>query len=246
MSSKRLRIFAGPNGSGKSTIFAYIDKHIGCPYFVNADEINKDLTQKGVLNFDKYAVAVDKVDFIEALLQSSWVEHIAHKLQLLDSLKVDDNKLCVDSQYVDAYFSEFVADYVRSNMLNIVRQFTIETVLSDYRKLDYIHLAKKLGYRIYLYFVSTKDVEINIRRVAQRVAQGGHDVPEEKIRKRYDKSLGLLFDTIKLCDRAYLFDNSGEEWVYLAEFDQDTLILHEDIIPAWLHDNLLLKMHSEV
>ena len=48
MASKRLRIFAGPNGSGKSTIFAYIDKKIGCPYFVNADEISKDLTQKGV------------------------------------------------------------------------------------------------------------------------------------------------------------------------------------------------------
>ncbi|MBP3350037.1 MAG: hypothetical protein J6L03_05340 [Bacteroidaceae bacterium] len=246
MASKRLRIFAGPNGSGKSTIFAYIDKKIGCPYFVNADEINKDLTQKGVLCFDKYAVVVDKDDLVDALQQSSWIEHIKLKNELLASLNVADNRLYVDSQCVDAYFSAFVADYVRANMLNIVHQFTIETVLSDYRKLDYINLAKKLGYRIYLYFVSTKDVEINIRRVAQRVAQGGHDVPEEKIRKRYDKSLSLLFDTIKLCDRAYLFDNSGEEWVYLAEFDQDTLILHEDIIPAWLHDNLLLKMHTEV
>lgn len=102
--------------------------------------------------------------------------------------------------------------------------------------------AKKLGYRIYLYFVSTKDVQINIKRVAQRVLQGGHDVPTEKIEKRYIKSLENLYDTIKLCDRAYLFDNSEEEWIYLAEFDQGKLILHEDNIPAWLNDNLLSKM----
>ena len=129
-------------------------------------------------------------------------------------------------------------------MLNIVQQFTIETVLSDKRKLDYIRCAKNLGYRIYLYFISTKDVQINIKRVSQRVAQGGHDVPREKIEKRYAKSLENLYDTIKLCDRAYLFDNSGEMWVYLAEFDQDTLIIHESNIPAWLNDNLLLKMKS--
>lgn len=65
-------------------------------------------------------------------------------------------------------------------MLNIVRQFTIETVMSDVRKMDYIRLAKQSGYRIYLYFVSTQDVEINIGRVAQRVQLGGHDVPREK------------------------------------------------------------------
>lgn len=244
MSTKRLRIFAGPNGSGKSTIFSHIDRQIGCPYFVNADEIHRDLTQTGTLNFDKYAIAIYRDDFVEALQSSSWIAYMKHKDAILPSISVDDNTLCVSSQCVDAYFSAFVADYVRSNMLNIVHQFTIETVLSDARKLDYISLAKKLGYRIYLYFVSTKDVEINIRRVAQRVAQGGHDVPETKIRQRYERSLGLLLDTIKLCDRAYLFDNSSEEWVYLAEFDQDTLILHEDLIPAWLHDNLLAKMHT--
>ena len=95
--------------------------------------------------FDKYAVIVDKDDLVDALQQSSWIEHIKLKNELLASLNVADNRLYVDSQCVDAYFSAFVADYVRANMLNIVHQFTIETVLSDYRKLDYINLAKKLG-----------------------------------------------------------------------------------------------------
>lgn len=244
MAHKRLRIFAGPNGSGKSTIFKHINSKVGCPYFVNADEIQKDLYQKGLVNFDKYAITIEKESFIYDMQNSSWHASISHIGEIIDSLDIKDNKLYIPNKYVDGYFAAFIADYIRNNMLNIVQQFTIETVLSDKRKLDYIRCAKNLGYRIYLYFISTKDVQINIKRVSQRVAQGGHDVPREKIEKRYAKSLENLYDTIKLCDRAYLFDNSGEMWVYLAEFDQDTLTIHESNIPAWLNDNLLLKMKS--
>ncbi|MBO5835613.1 MAG: hypothetical protein J6R12_06195 [Bacteroidales bacterium] len=245
MVSKRLRIFAGPNGSGKSTIYKYINNTIGCPYFVNADEIQKSLLQKGVIDFDKYAITIERESFIDALQKSSWVEHIVNANDIINSLEIKDNRLSVSREYVDGYFAAFVADYIRNNMLNIVQQFTIETVLSDKRKLEYIKWAKTLGYRIYLYFVSTKDVQINIERVAQRVNQGGHDVPKEKIERRYIKSLENLYDTVKLCDRAYLFDNSGETWVYLAEFDQDTLVLHESNVPAWLNDNLLSKMQVQ-
>ena len=244
MPAKRLRIFAGPNGSGKSTIFKHVDEKIGCPFFVNADEIQKDLSKKRMLNFDKYAITVDRESFVESLQCSSWVTHISQINSLIGSISVKNNILCVSGEFVDGYFSAFVADYIRNNMLNVVPQFTIETVLSDKRKLEYIECAKRLGYRIYLYFISTKDVQINIKRVAQRVSQGGHDVPVDKIEKRYIKSLENLYDTIKLCDRAYLFDNSGEGWVYLAEFDQDTLILHENNVPAWLNDNLLSKMEK--
>lgn len=242
MSSKKLRIFAGPNGSGKSTIFRYIDEKIGCHYFVNADEIQKCLSNEGILNFDYFNLKIEKDAFIEALTSSSWAIHIGKISEIIQSIKIEKNKLYVSPECVDGYFSAFVADYIRVNMLNWVHRFTIETVLSDKRKLDYIELAKSKGYRIYLYFVSTKDVEINIKRVAQRVAQGGHDVPIDKIKKRYIRSLENLFDTIKLCDRAYLFDNSGETWDYLAEFDQGTLILHESSVPAWLNDYLLSKM----
>ncbi len=242
MSKKRLRIFAGPNGSGKSTIYKYISEHVGCPYFVNADEIHKSLSENGVLNFDKYAIVVETGQFIEALQNSSWIKYIRNISELSDSINVEKNKLYIEPKFIDGYFAAFISDFIRNNMLNIVHQFTIETVLSDDRKLEYIKLAKNLGYRIYLYFVSTKDVMINVKRVSQRVELGGHNVPEEKIKKRYTKSLQNLHNTIKLCDRAYLFDNSSESWILLAELDEDRLILHEDVIPAWLNDNLLNKM----
>lgn len=245
MSKKRLRIFAGPNGSGKSTIFQYVNKAIGCRCFVNADEIQKSLSEKGYLNFDKYTIIIDKDTFIEDFLRSSWSKIITHAAEICASIHVDANRLYVDSRMVDGYFAAFVADFVRNSMLNVVEQFTIETVLSDARKLEYIRLAKQLGYRIYLYFVSTKDVEINIKRVQQRVKSGGHNVPEEKIRKRYDKALENLFETLRLCDRAYLFDNSDEEWVWLAELDGDKLELKQDVIPDWLHTYVLSKIIAE-
>ena len=74
---------------------------------------------------------------------------------------------------------------------------------------------------------------------------GGHDVPEDKIRARYNRALENLFETLKLCDRAYLFDNSDEKWVLLAELDGDRLELKQDVIPNWLHTYVLSKISVE-
>ena len=101
-----------------------------------------------------------------------------------------------------SYFAAFIAEFLRLKMLNIVETFTVETVMSDESKLEYIRLAKSIGDRIYLYFVSTKDVEINIGRVRFRVETGGHDVLEAKIRKRYYGSLDNSYRAVKLVDRA--------------------------------------------
>lgn len=233
---KRLRIFAGPNGSGKSTIFSVVDKLIGCPYFVNADEIYVKLSQKGRLSFDDYLVVFDEETFRDQFRCSDFFPKSARAEELIAGIrKTGGNMLTVPKEAVDTYFAAFVADFLRNNMLNIVQQFTIETVMSDIRKAGYIRQARQLGYRIYLYFVSTKDVAINIARVAQRVQLGGHDVPREKIEKRYIRSLENLFDVLLLCDRAYFFDNSGEQWRLLAEYDAGKLVIREPKVPAWFN-----------
>jgi predicted ABC-type ATPase len=69
--------------------------------------------------------------------------------------------------------------------------------------------------------VATDDPQINISRVQNRVATGGHDVPSEKIEERYHRSLALLMKAIANTDRAYIFDNSTDsasgEQTWLAE-----------------------------
>lgn len=241
MATKRLRIFAGPNGSGKSTIFDVVDKKIGCKYFVNADDIQHKLAIGG-LTFNDYEIHVDKESFVKTLRESSFFDKLQDADSIIQALEIKENCLYIPKQYANGYISAFIAEYIRQNMLGVVPQFTIETVLSDSRKIEYIKQAKSLGYRIYLYFISTKDVEINIKRVYQRVCSGGHDVPEEKIRKRYTKSLENVFDVLSLCDRAYFFDNSEEMWQLLAEYENRTLTPKQEQMPNWFFQYVLSKM----
>ena len=244
MSKKRLRIFAGPNGSGKSTIFSAVDKKVGCKYFVNADEIYKSLSETGCLSFDYYTILPQEDSLKEAFRTSGFYDKSRSGKDIISRRTVENNVLHVPRESVDSYFAAFIADFLRFNMLNIVRQFTIETVMSDVRKMDYIRLAKQSGYRIYLYFVSTQDVEINIGRVAQRVQLGGHDVPREKIIRRYTKSLENVYDCLKLCDRAYFFDNSAAQWRMLAEYDAESgsLSVLEESVPEWFDEYVLRKL----
>lgn len=247
MGTKRLRIFAGPNGSGKSTIFEVVSKVVPCPHYVNADQIEKKLRSEGRLSFNDFTILVAQEELKSSFRSNGLFEKAPHALLLHDSLKVAHNVLVIpDPMLVDSYFAAFIAEFLRLKMLNIVEAFTIETVMSDRNKLDYIRFAKSLGYRIYLYFVATKDVKINIDRVHFRVETGGHDVPEERIRKRYRGSLENLFDAISLCDRAYLFDNSiTGDYVetFFAQYDSTTGQIHfqSDHFPGWFNDHVLQK-----
>ncbi len=245
MGTKRLRIFAGPNGSGKSTIYKVVNEMVECRHFVNADMIEKALRTTGRISFDDYLVDMTgrEDDFKASFTSSGLYEKIADGQVLLDSLKITSRNSLVISrrETVNSYFAAFVAEYLRFNMLNIVESFTVETVMSDRGKLDYIRTAKRMGYRIYLYYVSTKDVFINIDRVAQRVSLGGHGVPEAKIRSRYSRSLENLFDAVLLSDRAYIFDNSEVEWKLIAEWDGEYLLTREQYVPEWFVRYLIDK-----
>lgn len=86
--------------------------------------------------------------------------------------------------------------------------FSFETVMSHPSKLDVLRRARRRGYFVVLFFVATENPRLNVDRVAQRVALGGHDVPREKILERYERVLGLLPNAIRLADRTVLFDNS--------------------------------------
>ena len=78
-------------------------------------------------------------------------------------------------------------------------------------KVDYILRAKEAGFFIRLFFVSTESPTINAKRVAQRVLDGGHDVPIPKIISRYDKSIANCKILSAIVDRLYVYDNSIED-----------------------------------
>ena len=106
--------------------------------------------------------------------------------------------------------------------------------MSSPDKVAFLRQAQARGYRTYLYYVATEDPAINISRVENRVRQGGHAVPKDKIIERYYRSLDLLFDAIRYTNRAYLFDNSRHGQIWLAEVtDGIELEMKSTTMPVW-------------
>lgn len=233
----RMRVFAGPNGSGKSTIQAWLQPEwIGV--YVNADDIERELLQSGALDlnaFDlKSAPTALQHDLRAHLSQSVLLKK--HKLEPVASqlTVAPDKRLQLPTESVNAYVAAVLADAIRRALLAQGSTFTFETVMSSPDKIDFMREAQAQGYRTYLYFVATDDPEINISRVKLRVEQGGHDVPEDLIRTRYVRSIGLLHGACRVANRAYVFDNSGEAHELLVELiDGEELRIHAAQLPAW-------------
>ena len=100
------------------------------------------------------------------------------------------------------------AEELRKLMLKSKEDFTFETVLSTDRNLKLLKKAKENGYFIRCIYVLTADYNINLSRVNMRESMGGHGVPEEKIKSRYQKAIKLIPQIIDLCDIVHIYDNS--------------------------------------
>jgi predicted ABC-type ATPase len=96
------------------------------------------------------------------------------------------------------------------------KSFALETTLSGQRYKTIIPKWQNLGYRIKLIFLSLPSVDIAINRVALRVSQGGHNIPEETIRRRYDAGIDNLENVYKpIVDAWTLYESSGDNPVLI-------------------------------
>lgn len=87
--------------------------------------------------------------------------------------------------------------------------FAFETTLSGKTYAKIIPDWQQLGYKVKLVFLYLPDVRIAVERVKSRVRQGGHNVPEETIRRRYEKGWYNFQNIYKqLADAWVLFDNT--------------------------------------
>jgi predicted ABC-type ATPase len=93
-------------------------------------------------------------------------------------------------------------------LLSEGRSCLVETVLSSDKYIERVRAAKAGGYWIGLIYVLLQDPSLNVGRVAQRVCQGGHDVPEERVRARWARSLARLPLFAAAADAFAVWDNS--------------------------------------
>ena len=119
------------------------------------------------------------------------------------------------------------ATQMREEAVKNRQDFTFETVLSSPRNVELLKRAKKCGYWIEVVFVLTSNVEINVLRVKNRVKNGGHNVPEDKIRSRYIKSLKNLSELLKFSDVVKVIDNSTDKAELLISLKDGKLEIYK-------------------
>lgn len=122
-------------------------------------------------------------------------------------INADDIKratLCTDLE------ATVKAEQLRESALERKTDFTFETVLSTDRNLLFLERAKAQGYFVRGIYVLTANPDINIARIHAREAMGGHGVPEQKVRSRYEKALRLIPRLVNVCDVLHIYDNTQE------------------------------------
>jgi predicted ABC-type ATPase len=138
---------------------------------------------------------------------------------------------------IDAYEAARTVDAARLAYLEVRAGFITETVFSDPdgRKLEFLRKAIATGYEVELIYIGLTGPELAKQRVAQRVANGGHAVPDEKVASRYPRSLANLATAIEFVPTVRLFDNSAyAEYRRLGLFRGGRLIEKtRGEIPQW-------------
>jgi predicted ABC-type ATPase len=137
----------------------------------------------------------------------------------------------------DAYAAAKLADALRRELVKQRESFAFETVFSDPvgDKLKVLQEAARSGYTVLLCFIGLAGPELSEERVAMRVSQGGHDVPTEKLRSRYPRTMANLQAAILQLPLVCVFDNSdlSRPFCRVAVFRQGKWVYKSESVPAW-------------
>ncbi|MEZ6142372.1 MAG: zeta toxin family protein [Zavarzinella sp.] len=230
-------MFAGPNGSGKSTVKNNLGKsQEWFGVYINPDEIEKTILETGRLLLEPFQTRT-KTDEVQQYFAGSTLIQKANLAEDIQNIKCEHGAIDFSGISFTSYHASVLSDFLRRKLVESSQSFTFETVMSSKDKVDFLQFARTHGFRTYLYYVATVDSEINIQRVANRVIDGGHDVPKQKITDRYERSLKLLPDAVKQSNRAYFFDSSSTNSVWFAEItDGIHLEIKQNVlVPIWFN-----------
>lgn len=133
------------------------------------------------------------------------------------------------------YKAMVLAGRLREDLLLQGISFCFETVFSHPSKIDFIARAKSLGYYIVLVYIHLETPELNEARVHQRVAEGGHYVPPQKIRSRIPRTMKNVAAVLPLIDEARLLDNSlfDASFRKIAVIERGALTDSISPLPGW-------------
>lgn len=135
-----------------------------------------------------------------------------------------------------AYEAARLASVRRTDFLAQGRDFATETVFSHPSKLDLIDEARARGFTIVVLHVGVASSDVSVARVSARVEEGGHTVPEEKIRARYARGGALIRQAALQADRGIVYDNSSLNTLptRCIVFARGRLVSALPVLPDWI------------
>ncbi|MBK7928703.1 MAG: AAA family ATPase [Bryobacterales bacterium] len=117
----------------------------------------------------------------------------------------------------------------------------VESTLAGHGAIALMTTAKRAGYRTLLVYVALGEPELHIDRVRLRVAQGGHDIPDADIRRRYFRSLSRAPEAIRLADEAIVLDNAGPRPERVLMLRSGQITWKSTSLPEWV-SGLVLRL----
>lgn len=136
-----------------------------------------------------------------------------------------------------SYNAATLAARIREGLISQGISFCFETVFSHESKIDFLAQAKANGYKIILIYIHLSDPGLNEARVKQRVSEGGHNVPIEKIYSRIPRTMKLIRTALSLVDEARILDNSYKDDPYrqIIVMKSGNYKFKTDPLPDWVN-----------
>jgi predicted ABC-type ATPase len=134
----------------------------------------------------------------------------------------------VNADYIAAGLSPFNVEAVAveagrimlhriDELLELGADFAIETTLATRSYVSLVQRAQSMGYKVSLIYIWLNSPELALLRVAERVKNGGHNIPAHVVLRRYDRGINNLFTLfMPVCDTWIIADNSLGELVTIA------------------------------
>ena len=135
-----------------------------------------------------------------------------------------------------SYEAARIASSRRADYISRGRDFVTETVFSHPSKLELIDEARTKGFTVIVMHVGVETPDLSVARVSTRVEEGGHIVPEDKIRARYERGAPFIRTAVLKADRGMVFDNSrlNQPPTHCLTFANGRLAFALPRLPYWI------------
>ncbi len=143
-----------------------------------------------------------------------------------------------DDPEENSYNAAKIAEKMCTEQIQAGNSFCFETVFSHPSKVDFLGQAKALGYQIILVLIHLEHTDLNKARISQRVSEGGHNVPDEKVEQRIPRTLAQVKKAIPLCDQVRILDNSRSDKPFtpVVSIIEGQTTRHFQPLPGWIRN----------